>query len=126
MVMKKLSSLALAGIALVLASSAPVLAAPHAERGAPAHAPAARFDGRRAIDGHRFEARRFDHGEFHRGFRGGAVIVAPFYWPSYPYAADPGYVYQTPAPTDWYYCPSYGAYYPNVPSCPEPWVPVPG
>ena len=37
MVMKKLSSLALAGIALVLASSAPVLSAPHAERGAPAH-----------------------------------------------------------------------------------------
>ena len=126
MVIKKLSSLAVAAIALVLATSASVLAAPHAERGAPGHAPARRFEGRRAFDGHRFEARRFDHGGLHRGFRGGAVIVAPFYWPSYPYAADPGYVYQTPAPTYWYYCPSYGAYYPNVQSCPEPWVPVPG
>jgi hypothetical protein len=27
-------------------------------------------------------------------------------------------------PTSWYYCPSYRAYYPNVASCPVPWVPV--
>ncbi len=25
----------------------------------------------------------------------------------------------------WYYCPSLGGYYPNVPTCPESWVQVP-
>jgi len=29
------------------------------------------------------------------------------------------------APAHWYYCPSYGAYYPNVASCPEAWETVP-
>jgi hypothetical protein len=62
----------------------------------------------------------------HRGFVGGHPrFIAPGFafgvWPAYPYlaypyAAEPGY---------WYYCPSAGAYYPTVPSCPEPWVPVP-
>src|SRR5439155_607904 len=32
---------------------------------------------------------------------------------------------QPPQPGYWYYCPSAGAYYPAVGSCPEPWVPVP-
>jgi hypothetical protein len=45
------------------------------------------------------------------------------------------YVQQAPAspqvparPTQesyWYYCASKQGYYPYVPSCPEPWVPVP-
>jgi hypothetical protein len=43
---------------------------------------------------------------------------------------DPYYgVYPPPdgyaAPEYWYYCPSYGDYYPNVQSCPDPWVPEP-
>ena len=48
-------------------------------------------------------------------------------WPSYWWWwGYPGPVYPPPpAPTYWYYCPAYGEYYPNVPSCPEPWVPVP-
>jgi hypothetical protein len=25
----------------------------------------------------------------------------------------------------YWYCPSYGAYYPSVASCPDTWVPVP-
>jgi hypothetical protein len=29
------------------------------------------------------------------------------------------------SPAYWYYCPSYGTYYPNVTSCPEAWVPIP-
>ena len=38
----------------------------------------------------------------------------------------PSPVYVTaPPPAYWYYCPSYSAYYPNVPTCPQPWVPVP-
>jgi hypothetical protein len=61
------------------------------------------------------------HPGFHRDDHGrGFVFVGPglFYgWPSYPYAGAPrGY---------WYYCPSAGAYYPYVESCPEAWVEVP-
>jgi len=47
----------------------------------------------------------------------------PWYWWGWGY---PGPIYAPPpAPAYWYYCPAYGDYYPNVPSCPEPWVPVP-
>ena len=69
-------------------------------------------------------------GAFHDHFRGRTFIgVAPFVW-------APGYVYAPPVveappvygpdPSGyWYYCPSAGAYYPTVPACSEPWVPVP-
>jgi hypothetical protein len=61
------------------------------------------------------------------------VGVAPFFvGPAYAYgwAYAPGNVYAPPVdvappPSYWYYCPSAGAYYPDVPACPEPWVPVP-
>jgi hypothetical protein len=51
-------------------------------------------------------------------------------WPGWPWYGwwwgYPGPVYAPPpAPAYWYYCPAYGEYYPNVPTCPEPWVPVP-
>ena len=74
----------------------------------------------------------------HRHFnRGGVVVgIAPFViggaiaggalaYGAAPYYYDPGYAYSAPAPSYWYYCPSAGAYYPDVPACPEPWVPVP-
>jgi hypothetical protein len=32
---------------------------------------------------------------------------------------------QQPAQSYWYYCSSAGAYYPTVPTCPEPWTKVP-
>jgi hypothetical protein len=39
--------------------------------------------------------------------------------------APPQYIEQ-PAPAGyWYFCPSSGEYYPQVPSCDEPWVKVP-
>lgn len=73
------------------------------------------------------------HRRFHRG--GVFVGVAPFVVGGAiaygaPYYADPGYyaypapTYSAPEPSYWYYCPSAGGYYPDVPSCPEPWVPV--
>lgn len=68
------------------------------------------------------------HGHPH--FRGrGFIGVAPFYWgPGYVYPpvveAPPVYTQPTTGGY-WYYCQSAGAYYPTVPSCPEPWVPVP-
>jgi len=46
----------------------------------------------------------------------------------YPYSYSWTYRYPAPTypvPTYWYYCPSYGAYYPYVSSCSESWVPVP-
>ena len=73
----------------------------------------------------------------HRHFsRGGVFVgVAPFVVGGAiaygaPYYYDPGYAYSepaysAPAPSYWYYCQSAGGYYPDVPSCAEPWVPVP-
>jgi hypothetical protein len=46
------------------------------------------------------------------------LVVSDFYW-SAPVMA-PAY-----APGYWYWCPTYGAYYPTVASCSVPWVPVP-
>ncbi|HYB42304.1 MAG TPA: hypothetical protein VEL75_11075 [Candidatus Methylomirabilis sp.] len=62
-------------------------------------------------------------GGYHPGFRGGVYVgVWPWYWWGYPGPL----VMPAPAPPSyWYFCPAYGAYYPSVPSCPEPWVFVP-
>jgi hypothetical protein len=85
------------------------------------------------------------------GWHGAVIIGAP--WLGYPYAYPYGYggyyppsypayppvvdqgasVYiqqqsvpsETTVSTDWYYCSSSGAYYPNVPTCSESWVRVP-
>jgi hypothetical protein len=86
-------------------------------------------------------------------WRGGVYIgVGPWwgapYWGPYPYwwypppysypptviiQQPPVYIEQAPPvpapppppPAYWYYCVSAGAYYPNVPTCPEDWVRVP-
>jgi hypothetical protein len=113
--MRKLSRIALVGLAVVLAAASPSYAAAghgghgfshsaggHVEGGHPGFAEHHGFDGR---------------GHFDRRDRGGAFVGVPFYW-------APGY--SDPSSSYWYYCPSYGAYYPTVPSCPESWVPVPG
>jgi hypothetical protein len=86
----------------------------------------------------------FPHGHFHDGhfhhggccFFGGfgagvftGAVVGSAFAPAYAYPA-PVYAYPVPdyapppPPTYWYYCRSLGAYYPYVPNCPEPWVPV--
>jgi len=62
----------------------------------------------------------------------------PYYWYPPPYYYPPAglmeqpqvYVQQAPAPPPappayWYYCASAQMYYPQVQSCPEPWVQVP-
>ena len=72
---------------------------------------------------------------------GGAVVIGapffyPYYYPYYPYYYPPAYpeapVYSEP-PTYieqgsniqfQYYCPDYRDYYPNVASCPSPWMQV--
>ena len=53
------------------------------------------------------------------------VVVAPFFgWGFY---APPAVVVVPGAPANgpWYYCQSARAYYPQVPTCQEPWVQVP-
>ena len=110
---RNVTLVALATLAIVLALNAPSEA-----RGTGGHGSggghAAAAVGHHGFDGHHFDVHV--PGRFGFGF----APVVPFYGysPYYP----PAY---TEAPAYWYYCPSYGAYYPNVTSCPEAWTPVP-
>ena len=115
---KIVTFVALATILGVLAVTAPSEA-----RGMGGHGFAGGHHGAAAhpgFDGHHFEGHHFDGHHFDHGIHGRVFLgpVFPFYG-YYPY-----YGYD-PAPTYWYYCPSYGAYYPSVTSCPTEWVPVP-
>lgn len=87
---------------------------------------------------HHFHHGHFHHRHFFGGFAAGVftgVVLGSAFAPVYAYPvpvyAYPAPVYVAPAPPApplpayWYYCRSAGAYYPYVPSCPEPWVPVP-
>ena len=121
MLVKKLSSIALIGIAILLVSAGSGYAAVRPG-----------FNGH-GVEGHHFDSHHFDGHHFHNR----VVIAAPFFAvPFYaPYPYPPAYTYeapaeppvyqQAPAQNYWYYCPSYGAYYPSVQTCPDPWVPVP-
>ena len=108
---------AIGALALVLAPSAPSQAAEHGGHGFGGDHGAAREhgpEGHRFGD-HRFEDHRFEDHRFERR-RFGFAPVVPYFEP-YDYGAASGY---------WYYCPDYNAYYPDVTSCPQAWVPVPG
>jgi hypothetical protein len=140
---KRIASVAFGALAMVLAVSAPSQAqGVHGHGSAGGHAGGAMghhgfegghgggamehhgFEGghgggameHHGIEGHHFEGHDFDRRHFDgRGFWLGPVY--PYYPPDYaPNEAAPGY---------WYYCPSAGAYYPSVTSCPEAWVTVP-
>ena len=99
------------------------------------------FGGHGGFDGHHGFDRHHDfdgHHRFHGHFFVGAWPW--FYWGPYwdpfwsygPYAytpsptiVEPPAVYiEKPQPGYWYYCQSEHGYYPNVPSCAEPWVRV--
>ena len=111
--MKKLASIMLVAGALVLAASVPS----QARESHDGHA--------RAVVEHRGAGahRAFEE---HRGFEHGRNgISLGFGWgTAYPYGGyiSPAYAYAPP--TTYWYCPTYGAYYPSVASCPMPWVPV--
>ena len=140
--MKRMLSIALV-IGLVFASAGVSQAWANGGRG---HG-GGHFQGRPAMQGHQGFVVR-PGVPAHRGFvrpgfaphrhfsRGGVFIgVAPFVVGGAiaygaPYYYEPGYAYSepaysAPAPSYWYYCQSAGGYYPDVPSCAEPWVPVP-
>jgi hypothetical protein len=113
---KRLVFVALAALTIVLALTAPSQAAGSGGHGSQGGHPGGGVT-HPAFDGHHFEGHHFDGRHFDRGFhdRFGFGVAPVFPYDSY--YATPGY---------WYYCPSYGAYYPSVTSCPDPWVPVPG
>jgi hypothetical protein len=111
---RRISFVAAVSLAIVLAVTGPSRAAGVSGHGfggglsggAPEHSG---FEGHH-FDGHHFDGHHFDGHHFDGRFGFGPVF------PYYGYYQAPGY---------WYYCPSYGAYYPSVTSCPETWVPVP-
>ena len=114
--MKKVAAMMLVVAGLILAVTAPSQA-----RDGDARGHDGRFEQHRVFEGHRgfAERRAFHHWGGPRVFVG---VGPSFVWGStYP---TPTYSYAPPV-TYWY-CPSYGAYYPRVASCPEPWVPVTG
>ena len=140
--MNRLLAVVLAAGALVFVSAAPS----HARAAAGGHGlaggqPAAHAAGRGGFQGHPGVAPSrpfvFGHQQFRRGGYGGygrafvgvtPFVVGPAY--AYGYAAAPVEtyeppVYTAPPPSYWYYCQSAGGYYPDVPACAEPWVPVP-
>ncbi len=90
--------------------------------------------------GHSFHGHSFPggHGHFHGGgprFFAGPIWPAPWWYyppPAYAYQPPPViiqpapvYVAPPPPPQYWYLCQSFNAYYPQTPTCPEPWVMVP-
>lgn len=113
--MKKLAAIVLVSSALICAGSVPSYARDsHDER---ARAVEHRAGGEhRAFEAHRAaEHRGFERHEGHASFGWGVT---------YPYGGYATQPYAYAAPTPAYFCPTYGAYYPNVASCPVPWVAV--
>lgn len=120
--------------ALALWSVAPAIADERHDRGE--RGEFRRGEGWHDRDIHRFRdhdfgvwrSGRWVHGR-HEGRAGWWWVIGPSWYfypaPIYPYP-DP-YVppYAASGASAWYYCPSAGAYYPYVASCPVPWQVVP-
>ena len=130
----KLASLAFTALAIVLAINAPSqVQARGGSGGGGGHSGGGGmhegfgghdgFGGHEGFGGHHgFDGRRdFGRGE-HRRFGSGPDF---FYDGDYPdvYEGDDPDATGDAGPAYW--CPSYGAYYPSVTSCPESWEPVP-
>ncbi len=115
--MRKLASVPLLAIALLLVAAAP------------SHA----WYGHHGAHGHVF----IGVGPFWWGHPYPYWYYPPPYYPYPPQPVviqePPVYVQQQPVPapppappqTYWYYCPGAQAYYPNVQTCPEAWIKVP-
>ena len=118
--MKTVSSIALVVVSIVLATASFSHAATHGGPGFSGHPSSGHFESHRGFEDHHGFERR---GGFDRRSHGGVFIGVPFdSAPADPDEYTPAYA--PPEPAYWYYCPSYGAYYPTVPSCSEAWVPV--
>ena len=73
----------------------------------------------------------YSHSELHRGTgheghrdQHHGELRPRIYW-IYPYNRYYPYSYRPMPSPYWYYCETYGLYYPSVPTCPEPWIVVP-
>jgi hypothetical protein len=110
---RKLVFVALAVLAMVLAIHGPSQARGMGGHGVGGGHPEGHggFEGHHDFDGHHFDR----DGDGRSGFGIGPVVPYYGYYP-------PANGYERPT---YWYCSSYGAYYPNVTSCPETWVPVP-
>jgi hypothetical protein len=129
-----------AAIAVGVALGVPIASAdPHHDHGDDHHPPHGAWHGN---DMHHFHDHdevvwrggRWFHGN-HSG-RGGWwwIVGGDWYFypaPIYPYpdplvpAAAPPAPVAAPGVNYWYYCQNPAGYYPYVPACPAPWVPVP-
>ena len=72
----------------------------------------------------------YPYGYPYGAYPGMTVVEQPRTYIQQPAVPDPPPAAQAPAPAPsegahWYYCPSSREYYPNVPSCSEPWLRVP-
>jgi hypothetical protein len=105
MIMKKLSSIVLVGVAILLATASFSHAAATGGHGFSGHSSSGHFEGHRGFEGRRDFDRRRD----------GGVFVGDSFDS---FDSEPTYSY-------YYYCPNSAAYYPTVPTCTEAWVPVP-
>lgn len=128
--MKKSLLIGVAISTVILGASTPSDARRHGGHG---------FSGGHHGGHHHFHGHHGFHGRGPRFFGGGpSFFWGPPWWgpPGWYYppayaapvvvAPPPVYIQPEPPPAYWYYCRSYGAYYPNVQSCPEAWVTVPG
>lgn len=129
-VVKRLASVIVVAVVVVLAATAPSYAEVGTARPYAGAAPSQR--------GYEHDSRPRGHGEIEDGHRHSLERARPFVYWSYPYYGHRRYAYpyytypyysypyySYPAPAYWYYCPAYEDYYPNVNSCPVAWVPVP-
>ena len=136
--MNRFLAVVLAAGALVFVSAAPSHARPAAAAHGLAGGQSAAHAGHGGFQGHHVAVPRqhfvAGHQQFHRGGYGRVFVgvtpfvVGPAYaygWASAPVEPYEPPVYTAPPPSYWYYCQSAGGYYPDVPACAEPWVPVP-
>jgi hypothetical protein len=139
--MRRSIQTALLGLAVLLLVSAPGDAQAGGRGGW--HGGGGYGHGWRGGYGYKYYGPGYGHGYYRYGYPRVAIGIglpgfwwgAPYYGPYYGYGwyGPPAYsvprVVVTERPVRpagyWYYCASEGGYYPDVPDCPEEWIPVP-
>jgi hypothetical protein len=111
--MKKLATMTVVAVLVVVAMAGPSLAQERAGAGRQAG------EGLLAASRH-----HHDHAGHHHGHHRRHVVHGPVIYWSHP-AYVPPTTYVVPTGGYWYYCPSAQAYYPYVTNCLEAWVAVP-
>src|SRR3989442_14514599 len=113
--MRKLSSIALVGVVIVLAAaSLSYAAAGHGGQGFSGHSAGGHIEGHHGFEGHhRFDGRH----DFHRRGHGGGFIAPPVSFSPSDY--PPASTYSPPPSPYSYYCPRHVGHYPRMLSCPQ-------